>query len=130
MRVTFKHQLKVKAMKKLFYTLSVAVCIIAAMSFTPENKNIGGLYTAATTGPGHMQLNLKYDHTFIYQDVSNADKHITVYGRWHDDGKYVTLKDYVTTFKLNEKWQITNSGNTVKAHIGTTFYTLQKQPGC
>lgn len=117
-------------MKKLIYTLSVAVCFLAAMSFTPESKNIGGIYTVAPTHPSHMQLNLKYDHTFIYQDSSNPDKQITVFGRWNDDGQYVTLKDYVTTFNFHNKWQIINSGNAVKARIGSAFYTLQKKPGC
>jgi|GEM_PF-5084719 len=117
-------------MKKLIYTLSAVVCFIAVMSFTPETKNVIGIYTAAPAGPGHIQLNLKYDHTFIYQDVSNTNKQVMVYGRWNEDGEYVTLKDYVTTFNLHDKWQITNSGNTVKARIGTTYCTLQKQPGC
>lgn len=117
-------------MKKFIHLLALSFCLFAVMSFMPEPRNVAGTYTVGVMNPNKVELKLNNDHTFSYQDLSNAEKPVTVTGRWVEQGEYVLLKDYVSTISFHDKWMITADGQFAKAKAGLTFYTLQKQAGC
>lgn len=118
------------AMKKFIHLLAFSCCLLAIMSFMPVHRNVIGIYTVPATDPSKIELKLNGDHTFMYQDLSNAEKPIAISGRWYQQGEYVLLKDYVCTYKLHYKWRITADGQYAKAKMGATFYSLKKQAGC
>ena len=116
-------------MKKFIHLLSSALCLMAVMSFIPEARNVMGTYTVGVMDPSQIKLDLKYDHTFTYQDFSNPNNKIEVTGRWEEQGEFVILKDYVSSVNFHDKWKITADGKFAKAKQGITFFTLQRQ-GC
>lgn len=118
-------------MKKFLHVCSILLCLTAVLSFkSADTKSIIGVYTVAANDPSQIVLKLNNDFTFTYQDFSNPAQKVTVSGRWEaHDGK-VLLKDYVSTYKIHDKWRITADGKFAKSVSGLTIYSLMKQEGC
>ena len=104
--------------------------LLLAISFAFHTVNDGSLeatFGVSEADPSNIELTLKKDYTFSYQDFSNPIEKINV------DGTYVTVNNKIhlnaanSEVKFHDKWRIKDNGNTVVSRKGLTFYTIRKK---
>lgn len=118
-------------MKKFFQVLSLALCLVAVMSFkSVSERDMIGIYGGIKDDPGKIQLQINADHTFTYQDHSNPNQIVVITGRWEKQEEFIVLKDYVATYKLHDIWKVSADGKVARSKMGITIHTLLKQEGC
>ena len=113
-----------KAKLKLFALMAT---IFFMSSFTDKNAtDIIGTYGVSATDNSQIKLIIHPDHTFSYQDFSNADKKISVEGNWSIRGKKVRLHSTNSGTNFHRVWTIVNEGQVAKSRKGLSFYRLCK----
>ena len=107
--------------------LSVALLIISICSAFTNLKNDGlnVTYGVSQNDPSQIELRLKKDYTFSYQDFSNSSKKIAVNGTYQIKKNKIQLNSKNKETKYHDTWKISNDNRTAKSRKGLTFYTLQ-----
>lgn len=102
--------------------------LLTLVSFTAEPAQpYIGTYGVSQDDPSAIQLTLREDATFAYQDFSNPAQPIDVTGSWEVKNKHILLTSTDSDRSFHTKWKIVKDGMVAKSRKGITFYTLAKQ---
>ena len=92
-----------------------------------KDISYAGTYGVSENDPSAIELTIHEDHTFSYQDFSNANKQIKTSGTWTNHKNTIELKSNSPEIKFHSKWKIVDGGESAKSRMGLTFYTLRKK---
>lgn len=113
----------IKIVKNLvFLTL---VWFLSSFTGTDYLKFIG-TYGVSETDPSRIQLTLKADQTFYYQDFSVSSHKIVAQGSWTLKGNKVVLSDKNAGRRFHRVWTFDKEGKVARSRNGLTFYRLCK----
>lgn len=108
-----------------FFTLLAAALLLSSFSFTNPYDFIG-TYGVSEADPAQIQLVIRADQTFTYQDMSSASNKINVSGSWTYTNGKVTLTDAKSDVRFHNVWSIEKDGQVAKSRKGLSFYRLCK----
>lgn len=111
-------------MNQLLKYSSLALAILAIMSFKVISLDYAGTYGVSDADPSQIELNLNTDYTFHFKDFSNAHSKIDTHGTWRIKNGYVILENFESPTKIHSKWRIDGECKIAKSRKGLTFYTL------
>lgn len=82
-----------------------------------------GTFGVGASDPSQIELQLKADHTFTYQDLSNARAPIRVSGTWHLRHSTLTLQA-TQKVRFHKVWTLSSDQQVVKGRKGWCWYRL------
>lgn len=111
-------------MTKTIKLFAAIATLIVLYSFTnkPDNGFIG-TYGVSESDPSEIKLTINPDHTFYYQDFSNANNKITTNGTWTLKKNKLVLNS-TSGAKFHNVWTIDENGQVAKSRKGLSFYRL------
>lgn len=135
----FFHQSNFKFMQK-FQTILFGSFLLAAMSFTGvpfsnqmllETTTYGvcGCEKEAAASP-KVELTLRPDYTFQYQNGSNPSKKINVTGTWEMNGQKVVLQADASENGFHKTWKFDKNQPCVVSRKGLNFIRLCDVESC
>jgi len=114
-------------MTKTLKTLTLLTTVLLLSSFTRTKVNqFIGTYGVSANDPSHIQLTIRPDQTFYYQDFSIADRHIVAKGSWKLKGNKLVLTDSTAEHTFHHVWTFEKNGQVAKSRKGLAFYRLSK----
>lgn len=114
-------------MKTTLKYCGILVLALAFSSFSWYNfKEPHGTFGVSSTGQSRIQLIIQPDHSFYFQDYSDAKNKIIVTGRWKINHKKVILIASNSTAKFHNVWTFEANGQIAKSRKGLCFYRLCK----
>lgn len=112
---------------KSIFKLSIKLLIISiCFAFTGvENDGLNVTYGVSENDPSQIELSLKDDYTFSYQDFSINSQEIKVSGTYQMKNNTIYLIPKEKNIEFHDKWKLSKDYKTAKARKGLLFYKLQ-----
>ncbi len=109
--------------------IALAVLIIAISSSFTSDKNDGFnvTYGVSAKDPSQIELRLKSDYTFTYQDYSVSSQKIEVEGIYEIKNNRILLVSEGEQIEFHSRWRIVADGAVAKSRNGLAFYTLHRK---
>jgi len=108
------------------YSILLLVCTLSVAFTYKANPSCLGVYGVSEEDPSHIQLTLKEDKTFSYQDFSDAKNKIQTSGTWVQKGNKIILKSSESQLRFHHVWTLSDNGKQVKSRKGLCYYSLCK----
>ena len=106
----------------------MALLLTVGYGFTgKENTALEAVYGVANGDPSRIELSLRKDFTFTYQDYSEPLHGVNVQGTYTVKNTTVLLLSDDGQPEFHTKWKLSDSGMTASSRKGLTFYTLRKK---
>ncbi len=105
--------------------LAALFFLVLLFSFKAKDPQLFiGTYGVSNIDPSNIQLKIKADKTFYYQDFSNPAKKIMVTGTWENKANKVYLHASNASQKFHDVWEIESNQQVATARKGLCFYRL------
>ena len=105
-----------------FLVLSLVLSSFSQYTF----KEPHGTFGVSLSDHSQIQLIIQPDHSFYFQDYSDAKNKIMVTGCWKINHKKVVLIASNSTIKFHNIWTFESNGQIAKSRKGLCFYRLCK----
>jgi hypothetical protein len=92
-----------------------------------KNDGLDVTYGVSENDPSQIELTLKKDYSFIYQDFSNPFKKIRVNGTYQINHNKIQLTSRDEEVEYHDYWKLSKDNKIAKSRKGLTFYTLHKK---
>lgn len=113
-------------MKTSIKPILASVMTLFCFAFTNvKNHGLDVTFGFCEYDPSQIELTLKKDYTFTYQDFSISAKKVKVEGTYEIKKNTILLSSTTQEVVYHNKWRISNDKKVAKSRKGLTFYTLK-----
>jgi len=110
-------------MKKILVIIPMLALILSGFTLIVNNASIVGVYGVDNNDPSHIELQLKSDKTFTYQDFSDPSHKIKTSGTYEVKGQKIILHASEPV-RFHNKWALSSDQQSIGARHGLCWYRL------
>ena len=113
--------------KPITRTPLAILAVASSLAFTPvDHEGLNATYGVPESDPSQIELSLRSDLTFTYQDLSVADAPVLVHGTYAISRNKVRLQATDTDVRFHDTWTVRENGMKATSRKGLAFYTLRR----
>ena len=114
-------------MKNALQLLGLLLLLSTSLAFSSKgDANFYGTYGVSAVDPSQIKLQILENHTFVFQDHSQAKHAVHVSGTWTIKGRKVILNSSNQENDFHRVWTFENNGQVAKSRKGLNFWRLCK----
>lgn len=113
--------------KNALQLLGLLLLLSTSLAFSSKgDANFYGTYGVSTVDPSQIKLQILENHTFVFQDYSQAKHPVRVSGTWTLKGRKVVLTGKDNQNDFHRVWTFENNAQVAKSRKGLNFWRLCK----